>query len=192
MSSHPNNHNDNPSLLPDASAIGSELSVAGRKDVWDALAALPEGERAVLLLHEFYRLPDAEIARILDLPPETVAERVLKAQTNFREQFANSNDGAVASSIPPAPSSSSISRLRAMLATASSTISFAGSGGLAGLGPRVAGGIWAAAAGLTTRFAIAAVSGGLATVIVAVAIVQLISPGPHVSAPDTARVGTQR
>jgi RNA polymerase sigma factor (sigma-70 family) len=49
----------------------------------DALAALPDRTRTVLLLHKFQGIPQAEVARQLNLTPKTVEHQVSRGVEKF-------------------------------------------------------------------------------------------------------------
>jgi RNA polymerase sigma-70 factor (ECF subfamily) len=75
------------SLMPSA-ALLSEQSFSedlARKRIAQALASLPEGERAVFVLYEMEGLPGKQIAEIVKCPEATVWRRLHYARRTFRE-----------------------------------------------------------------------------------------------------------
>jgi RNA polymerase sigma-70 factor (ECF subfamily) len=75
------------SLMPSA-ALLSEQSFSedlARKRIAQALATLPEGERAVFVLYEMEGLPGKQIAEIVKCPEATVWRRLHYARRTFRE-----------------------------------------------------------------------------------------------------------
>ncbi|MGY2489670.1 RNA polymerase sigma factor [Cupriavidus sp. CP313] len=74
--------------LPEVSAPADDPGL--RRDLIQALAQLPEAQRAVLLLVSLEQLTYAEAARVLDVPQGTVMSRLARA----REQMRRLLDGA--------------------------------------------------------------------------------------------------
>ncbi|UDM50705.1 RNA polymerase sigma factor [Cupriavidus sp. MP-37] len=74
--------------LPEVSAPAEDPGL--RRDLSQALAQLPEPQRAVLLLVSLEQLTYAEAARVLDIPQGTVMSRLARA----REQMRRLLDGA--------------------------------------------------------------------------------------------------
>jgi RNA polymerase sigma-70 factor, ECF subfamily len=75
------------SLMPTASML-SEPAFSedlARKRIAQALASLPEGERAVFVLYEMEGLPGKQIAEIVKCPEATVWRRLHYARRTFRE-----------------------------------------------------------------------------------------------------------
>jgi RNA polymerase sigma-70 factor, ECF subfamily len=75
------------SLMP-SSALLSEPAFSedlARKRIAQALATLPEGERAVFVLYEMEGLPGKQIAEIVKCPEATVWRRLHYARRTFRE-----------------------------------------------------------------------------------------------------------
>ena len=75
------------SLMPTA-ALLSEPGFSedlARKRIAQALASLPEGERAVFVLYEMEGLPGKQIAEIVKCPEATVWRRLHYARRTFRE-----------------------------------------------------------------------------------------------------------
>jgi RNA polymerase sigma-70 factor, ECF subfamily len=75
------------SLMP-TSALLSEPAFSedlARKRIAQALATLPEGERAVFVLYEMEGLPGKQIAEIVNCPEATVWRRLHYARRTFRE-----------------------------------------------------------------------------------------------------------
>jgi RNA polymerase sigma-70 factor (ECF subfamily) len=60
-----------------------------RTDLRDALAALPEAFRRVVVLHYFADLPVEEIASLLDVPTGTVKSRLSRARAALAEQLGD-------------------------------------------------------------------------------------------------------
>jgi RNA polymerase sigma-70 factor (ECF subfamily) len=72
--------------MPDGRA-GVEEAVHGRtlaEAVRHAVAALPDGQREALILHQYEGMGYREIAEILDCPPGTVASRIHLARAALR------------------------------------------------------------------------------------------------------------
>ena len=59
-------------------------------ELWDAVRALPESHREIVLMHYTRRFSHREIAAILDLSPATVNARLKKARANLREYLSPS------------------------------------------------------------------------------------------------------
>ncbi|WP_454711430.1 RNA polymerase sigma factor [Cupriavidus nantongensis] len=74
--------------LPEVSGPADDPGL--RRDLSQALAQLPEPQRAVLLLVSLEQLTYAEAARVLDIPQGTVMSRLARA----REQMRRLLDGA--------------------------------------------------------------------------------------------------
>ncbi|MEM5278787.1 RNA polymerase sigma factor [Cupriavidus taiwanensis] len=74
--------------LPEVSGPAEDPGL--RRDLSQALARLPEPQRAVLLLVSLEQLTYAEAARVLDIPQGTVMSRLARA----REQMRRLLDGA--------------------------------------------------------------------------------------------------
>ncbi|HEX5058151.1 MAG TPA: sigma-70 family RNA polymerase sigma factor, partial [Kofleriaceae bacterium] len=77
----------------DREPAGGERADASseRKRLGDAIArgisALPDAQRAVLVLREYYDLDYAEIADVLELDVGTVKSRLSRARTALREHL---------------------------------------------------------------------------------------------------------
>ncbi|WP_265922739.1 RNA polymerase sigma factor [Cupriavidus nantongensis] len=82
--------------LPEVSGPAEDPGL--RRDLSQALAQLPEPQRAVLLLVSLEQLTYAEAARVLDIPPGTVMSRLARA----REQMRRLLDGAAPTRTPTA------------------------------------------------------------------------------------------
>jgi RNA polymerase sigma-70 factor (sigma-E family) len=72
-----------------AAGQGDDLAV----DVRRALAALPAGQRAVLVLRYFDDRSEAETARLLGIPPGTVKSRAARGLASLRESDLLDRDG---------------------------------------------------------------------------------------------------
>ena len=70
--------------LPAAASVPDE-----RLDVAAALATLPVGHRAVLLLHHVHDLPVDEVATLLRVPPGTVKSRLSRARAALAPLLAD-------------------------------------------------------------------------------------------------------
>ncbi|AEI78691.1 DNA-directed RNA polymerase sigma-24 subunit RpoE [Cupriavidus necator N-1] len=82
--------------LPEVSAPADDPGL--RRDLVQALAQLPEAQRAVLLLVSLEQLTYAEAARVLDVPQGTVMSRLARA----REQMRRLLDGKAPAAAPAA------------------------------------------------------------------------------------------
>lgn len=69
--------------LPDVAATGADLAV--RRDVVAALAALPRGQRAVVVLRFYEDLTEAQTAAALGVSVGTVKSQTARALRNLRE-----------------------------------------------------------------------------------------------------------
>ena len=78
------------SSRPDRTVEADEF----RRDLLEALAALPEQQRSVFHLSEIEGLPYAEIARILGVSPGTIASRKHHALRKLREYLGRRGHGA--------------------------------------------------------------------------------------------------
>jgi RNA polymerase sigma-70 factor (sigma-E family) len=56
-------------------------------EMWDAIARLPERQRAVVVLRYWADLPHAEIAALLGCPPATVRTALHRALARLREEI---------------------------------------------------------------------------------------------------------
>ncbi|MFU8852010.1 SigE family RNA polymerase sigma factor [Micromonospora sp. SL1-18] len=59
---------------------------ADRDEMWRLIRALPDRQRAVLVLRYYEDLDDATIAQILDCSPVTVRTHAMRALTHLRER----------------------------------------------------------------------------------------------------------
>ncbi|SCG52365.1 SigE family RNA polymerase sigma factor [Micromonospora coxensis] len=66
--------------------LGGEA--ADRDEMWRLIRALPDRQRAVLVLRYYEDLDDTTIAQILDCSPVTVRTHAMRALTHLRERFA--------------------------------------------------------------------------------------------------------
>jgi RNA polymerase sigma-70 factor (ECF subfamily) len=83
-------------LMPSASLL-SEPAFSedlARKRIAQALAKLPEGERAVFVLYEMEGLPGKQIAEIVKCPEATVWRRLHYARRTFREALGVAPEAA--------------------------------------------------------------------------------------------------
>ncbi|WP_422736634.1 SigE family RNA polymerase sigma factor [Micromonospora sp. WMMD729] len=64
--------------------VGGET--ADRDEMWRLILALPDRQRAVLVLRYYEDLDDATIAQILDCSPVTVRTHAMRALANLRER----------------------------------------------------------------------------------------------------------
>jgi RNA polymerase sigma-70 factor (ECF subfamily) len=71
--------------------IGSAPAYAVRETspVWDAVASLPAGHRAVIALFYIHGYSTQEVATILDLPAGTVGSRLHTARRRLRDMLVN-------------------------------------------------------------------------------------------------------
>ncbi|MFS8974409.1 RNA polymerase sigma factor [Cupriavidus necator] len=92
--------------LPEVSAPAEDPGL--RRDLVQALAQLPEPQRAVLLLVSLEQLTYAEAARVLDIPLGTVMSRLARA----REQMRRLLDGTPATAAAPAASGNPLQRVK--------------------------------------------------------------------------------
>jgi DNA-directed RNA polymerase specialized sigma sub unit, sigma24 homolog len=91
--------------LPEVSAPADDPGL--RRDLVQALAQLPEAQRAVLLLVSLEQLTYAEAARVLDVPQGTVMSRLARAREHMRRLL----DGK-ASAAAPAASGKPLQRVK--------------------------------------------------------------------------------
>lgn len=70
-------------VLPDVAAPGADPGL--RRDLARALEALPEAQRAVLLLVSLEQFSYQEAARVLDVPVGTVMSRLARARERMRQ-----------------------------------------------------------------------------------------------------------
>lgn len=70
--------------LPERPGPSPAADVDERDAMWTALAALPPRQRAVLVLRYHEDLPEAEIARVLDIAPGTVKSQAAKGLARLR------------------------------------------------------------------------------------------------------------
>ena len=80
-----------PSVAPPAEAATGALAV----DVRRALAALPDGQRAVLVLRYFDDQTEAETARLLGISPGTVKSRTARGLAALRQSGLLAPEGTV-------------------------------------------------------------------------------------------------
>lgn len=74
---------EDPTMSPEAAAMRSQL----RPYLQDAVGGLPEDQRAVFVLRALEELSVEETAQILDLNPQTVRTRFLRARRKLQEQL---------------------------------------------------------------------------------------------------------
>jgi RNA polymerase sigma-70 factor (sigma-E family) len=91
----PRRHEDVVADVPEpatASSVvdGTAQDVVERDAMWRALAMLPPGQRAVIVLRYYEDLTEAEIATVLGCSPGTVKSQAAKAMAHLREQLADS------------------------------------------------------------------------------------------------------
>jgi RNA polymerase sigma-70 factor (ECF subfamily) len=79
---------------PASSVSGPAERVAARIDVDQALAALPEEYRVVVVLREIHDLEYGEIAEVLDLPVGTVRSRLNRGRAALVSLLGNSEPGS--------------------------------------------------------------------------------------------------
>jgi RNA polymerase sigma-70 factor, ECF subfamily len=79
-------------LVAEPAAVERAESDAERRRlgraIGDAVAALPDAQRAVFVLREYHGLEYAEIASVLELDLNTVKSRLARARSALREQLA--------------------------------------------------------------------------------------------------------
>ena len=71
-------------VLPERPGPDLTGAVDERDAMWAALAGLPPRQRAVLVLRYYEDLPEAEIARVLDIAPGTVKSQAAKGLARLR------------------------------------------------------------------------------------------------------------
>jgi RNA polymerase sigma-70 factor (ECF subfamily) len=81
-----------PTSDPQGVAASHTTRVDAGLDAAGLLAALPEKQRAVLLLRFYQDLSEAEIAEILDVPPGTVKSRMHGAMARLRALVEKPDD----------------------------------------------------------------------------------------------------
>jgi RNA polymerase sigma-70 factor (sigma-E family) len=69
---------------PERAGPEPTAAVDDRDAMWTALAGLPPRQRAVLVLRYYEDLPEAEIARVLDIAPGTVKSQAAKGLARLR------------------------------------------------------------------------------------------------------------
>ena len=74
---------EDPTLSPESAAMRAQL----RPYLQDAVGALPEDQRAVFVLRALEELSVEETAQILELNPQTVRTRFLRARRKLQEQL---------------------------------------------------------------------------------------------------------
>jgi RNA polymerase sigma-70 factor, ECF subfamily len=74
---------EDPALSPESAAMRAQL----RPYLQDAVGGLPEEQRAVFVLRALEELSVEETAQILDLKPETVRTRFLRARRKLQERL---------------------------------------------------------------------------------------------------------
>jgi RNA polymerase sigma-70 factor (ECF subfamily) len=74
---------EDPALSPEAAAMRAQL----RPYLEDAVGGLPEDQRAVFVLRALEELSVEETAQILDLNPQTVRTRFLRARRKLQERL---------------------------------------------------------------------------------------------------------
>jgi RNA polymerase sigma-70 factor (ECF subfamily) len=75
--------------VPDRAGADPMVSLEERDEMWAALAELPPRQRAVLVLRYYEDLPEAEIARVLDISPGTVKSQAARALARLRTRYAD-------------------------------------------------------------------------------------------------------
>ncbi|MGE5186447.1 MAG: RNA polymerase sigma factor [Acidobacteriota bacterium] len=83
-------HEPHASERADASADRARLGAA----IGRAITALPDAQRAVLVLREYHDLEYAEIAEVLEVDVGTVKSRLSRARAALREQLVAAGFGA--------------------------------------------------------------------------------------------------
>ena len=79
--------------LPEAPAPDTAYADSDERDaMWAALAQLPPGQRAVVVLRFYEDLSELEIAGVLGIAPGTVKSQAAKAMAHLRAQFADRED----------------------------------------------------------------------------------------------------
>jgi len=63
------------------------VDVAGRRDLLDALRALPPRQAATLVLRHYHGYTNREIARALGIPERTVASRLIRARSALQRRL---------------------------------------------------------------------------------------------------------
>jgi RNA polymerase sigma-70 factor, ECF subfamily len=74
---------EDPALSPESAAMRAQL----RPYLQDAVGSLPEDQRAVFVLRALEELSVEETAQILDLNPQTVRTRFLRARRKLQDQL---------------------------------------------------------------------------------------------------------
>lgn len=73
---------------PDEPVSGGQMEALTARDIRDALARLPEEQRAVLLLVGLEQFGYAEAAQVLGVPTGTVMSRLARARERMRRMLA--------------------------------------------------------------------------------------------------------
>lgn len=72
---------------PDEPVSGGQMEALTARDIRDALAKLPEEQRAVLLLVGLEQFSYAEAARVIGVPTGTVMSRLARARERMRRRL---------------------------------------------------------------------------------------------------------
>ncbi len=81
-----------PGLDPATQVIERERREVTRHRVREAVAALPDEQREVLVLSAWEEMPYAEIAAALDIPVGTVRSRLSRARAALRESLGSTSE----------------------------------------------------------------------------------------------------
>jgi RNA polymerase sigma-70 factor (sigma-E family) len=81
--------------LPEASGDSAELPVLDRSLLWPLVCALPDRQRAVIVLRYYEDLSEAQIAEVLGCAPGTVKSQASAAMAALRRAVAEAGVGEV-------------------------------------------------------------------------------------------------
>jgi RNA polymerase sigma-70 factor (sigma-E family) len=79
--------------LPEVAVEGVDVDVDRRRDIVDALAALPRGQRTVVVLRYFYDLTETQTAEALGCSVGTVKTQAARALARLRTSPALTGEG---------------------------------------------------------------------------------------------------